>query len=393
MKEKKLTFNFSWEVFLIAGNLRLAIIVIPPISHYIMQSLNLSTTEIGTLTSIPLVCFGLLSIFIPLVIQNLGTYKTMILALSLLIIANFFRVYSVIWLFLGTALIGIAITMLNILTPTIIVERAPKHAAFLNGIYTATLNLWAAAIGYSAAPLAKKFGWQNVVQLVSILPIITLIGWLLITNKSTDSEKNSFSKNKSIKIAKIINRPKVWLLAIFMGLQSFIYYGLVAWLPSILVSLKLSVLATGSLFALFQFVGIPLSYIIPRINTKKGASKWILGGLFIGYISGLGLLNLKHPTFFIITIAIITLGLTTAAIFSLALGLITTLSDSAQETSIVSGIVQSIGYLLACISPTLLGKLNSNFDNWNLPLTLLLGLAIITILVGGFFLMKNKITS
>ncbi|KDE87251.1 major facilitator transporter [Oenococcus oeni] len=395
MKKRQPFFNFYWEIFLIAGNLRLTIIVIPPISSYIMQSFDLDQTEIGLLTSIPLICFGLLSVLAPLVIRKLGSYKTMITALGILIIANFFRVLSAPWLFVGSFFTGAAITILNILTPTVIVERAPKHANVLNGLYTATLNLWAAGIGYLAAPLAKQIGWQAVVQLTSILPIITLAGWFLIKNKTSnnDLEKNTVSNQQNIKLIEIINHPKIWLLAIFMGLQSFIYYGLIAWLPSILNHLKLSLLATGSLFALFQFIGIPISYIIPRISAGKNAFKWVLGGLFVGYVSGLSLLNLKSPTLSVITIAIIALGLTTAAIFSLALGLITTLSDSAREISVIGGVVQSLGYLLACISPTLLGKLNSSFGNWNLPITLLLSLSIITILVGWLFLRENTFTN
>ncbi|OIL54211.1 hypothetical protein ATX21_10135 [Oenococcus oeni] len=70
MKKRQPFFNFSWEIFLIAGNLRLTIIVIPPISSYIMQSFDLDQTKIGLLTSIPLICFGLLSVLAPLVIRD-----------------------------------------------------------------------------------------------------------------------------------------------------------------------------------------------------------------------------------------------------------------------------------------------------------------------------------
>ncbi|MCP9312779.1 MFS transporter [Liquorilactobacillus satsumensis] len=385
---EKIKFNLNWEIFLIAGNLRLAIIVIPPLSTYIMQAFKLSATEMGILTTIPLVCFGIFSVLAPLVIHRLGTQGSLLLSLTLLLVANFVRIYSLPLLFLGTALVGTAITLLNVLIPTIIMERAPEKASILNGLYIAALSLWAALIGYSAAFLAKNIGWQAVIQLVSLPPVVAFCGWFLLPKKISNAQVNDhhapMPQKKSLKQL-LVKQPRVLILAFFMGMQSFIFYGLVAWLPSILSNLKLSVLAVGGLFALFQFSGIPISYLIPRLKTSRRTLQTVLIFLLSGYLIGLGLLLLGKPSLLLLTSAVICLGLTTAAIFSLSLSLITTLAHSAREASAIGGIVQSIGYLIACLSPTLLGQLKTSVGNWEVALVVLLLLACCTFLVGLLF--------
>ncbi|KRL04431.1 CynX/NimT family MFS transporter [Liquorilactobacillus oeni] len=378
------SFNLSWEVFLIAGNLRLAIIVIPPLSMYIIPAFHLTAAQMGILTTIPLICFGMLSIAAPLIIHKFGVHKVLMAALVLLLSANFLRIYSLSLLFLGTILCGIAITLLNVLVPAIIMEYAPKRAGTLNGLYTASLGLWAALVGYFAAFLAEHIGWQLVIQLISLPALIAICGWYFLPKKKPHAQqipspvKVSFSQITS-------RRSQILTLAFYMGLQSFIFYGLVAWLPSILADLKLSVLTIGALLALFQFIGIPISYLVPRISSSLRALKAVLFISFCGYLCGLGLLNTGISSIVLLVIAITCLGLTCSATFSLSLSLITTLAHNAKEASSIGGVVQSIGYLLACFSPTLLGLIKTNVGTWHASLYLMLALSILSFLVGCLF--------
>lgn len=85
----KVRNNFAWEIVLIACNLRLAIIILTPLIDKIGETFKLSTVQLGILTTIPLLCFGFISILISLLIKKIGTRRTIIIGLFLLMLANF----------------------------------------------------------------------------------------------------------------------------------------------------------------------------------------------------------------------------------------------------------------------------------------------------------------
>lgn len=108
--------------------------------------------------------------------------------------------------------------------------------------------------------------------------------------------------------------------------------------------------------------------------------------LLIGYLSGIGILIMFNATWLLI-LACIIVGITTASIFTLSLSMITTISTTPQEAGSVGGIVQSIGYLIASVGPTMFGVIESTLGNWSQTLIILITISIINILV-GFVLIK-----
>jgi CP family cyanate transporter-like MFS transporter len=171
-----------------------------------------------------------------------------------------------------------------------------------------------------------------------------------------------------------------------MGLQSLIFYTIVAWLPSVLTSHGLSATTAGLLFSIFQIIGAPFAYLVPRATTKASNLKLLMISLLIGYLSGIGILIMFNATWLLI-LACIIVGITTASIFTLSLSMITTISTTPQEAGSVGGIVQSIGYLIASVGPTMFGVIESTLGNWSQTLIILITISIINILV-GFVLIK-----
>ena len=131
----KVRNNFAWEIVLIACNLRLAIIILTPLIDKIVETFKLSTVQLGILTTIPLLCFGFISILISLLIKKIGTRRTIIIGLFLLMLANFFRIYTESLIFVGTLFVGVAITILNVTLPALVVDYAEEKSAFLNGSF------------------------------------------------------------------------------------------------------------------------------------------------------------------------------------------------------------------------------------------------------------------
>ncbi|WP_054708342.1 MFS transporter [Secundilactobacillus paracollinoides] len=222
--------SFALLLILIAANMRIAIIVIPPLTTMLQHSLGLSTSQIGSLTSIPLLCFGLFSAIGSLIIKKVGLHTTLITGLIVLTIANFVRVYSPTLLFIGTLFVGLAIAVLNIGIPILVLSWFPGDQIRLNGLYTASLNLFAAIVAGGTATTAQHLGWQHTVQLISIpalLAVIYLGIFLLRTPKQVAQPAPSSAATTETAATphhSVYQNSAVWLLMVFMGVQSAIYY-------------------------------------------------------------------------------------------------------------------------------------------------------------------------
>lgn len=167
-----------------------------------------------------------------------------------------------------------------------------------------------------------------------------------------------------------------------MGLQSLVFYTLVAWLPSVLVNHGISPVTAGWMFAAFQMIGFPFSYVVPKLASRLKSARLTMLLLLVGYILGVGMLIVVKDNLWLLLLACLINGITTGTSFALSLYLITVFSSSKEEVGQVSGFVQSIGYLLASSGPVIFGILKDTFNNWNTTLLCLLLVAAFTATIG-----------
>ncbi|WP_268912590.1 MFS transporter [Lentilactobacillus sp. SPB1-3] len=382
MSNSRKGINFTFMIFMLAANLRLAITGLPPLVSTIQSSLKLSNGQMGILTTIPLLCFAGLSILVSKMIDRIGTSMTLKIALLLLAVANILRVYTTWSLFAGTILVGAAISMLNVLMPTLIVEWHPEQSAKLNGIYTSSLSLLSAVAGAIAVPIANSLGWQFTIQLFSIPAIIAFVCWLFVgqnpNQQSNESKRAEFGQQRP----KHWKKPEIWMLAGFMGMQSFVFYTLVAWVPSVLTANGISTSTAGILFGVFQLTGVPFAYFVPRAAESRGKLVMVMTLLLAGYLSGIGILTFGGSNVILQIIACAIIGITTSASFSLSLTMISVISDTPQDAGAIGGLVQAIGYLLASVGPTLIGILEGVFNGWTVTMLILMATAVVTVMLG-----------
>ncbi|WP_283679225.1 MFS transporter [Lentilactobacillus sp. Marseille-Q4993] len=383
MNNSKRVINFTFMIFMLSANLRLAITGIPPLVSTIQKSLGLSTAQMGVLTTIPLLCFAFLSVVVSKMINRLGTSMTLQIALLLLIISNTLRVYTSWSLFAGTVLVGAAIAMLNVLMPTLIVEWHPEQSAKLNGIYTSSLSLLSAVAGAVAVPIATSIGWRFTIQIFSIPAVLAFVCWLFVGKKPERQveRKVTTGTTEPVKTAHW-RKPEIWALAGFMGMQSFIFYTLVAWVPSVLTSHGISASVAGMLFGVFQLAGVPFAYFVPRATETRKGLLMLMTLLFVGYLSGMGILAFGGANIVLQVISCALIGITTSCSFSVSLTMISVISSTPQEAGEIGGLVQSVGYLLASVGPTLFGILEGVLSGWTTTMMVLMVLSVITIAIG-----------
>src|SRR5690606_27226657 len=107
-------------IILIALNLRPALASLGPLVDDIREDTGLSNFLLGLLTTLPLIAFGVVSMFAPVFTKLLGIGKVLFFAMMLLTLGIIIRSLS--WLpglYIGTILLGIAIAFGNVLLPSL----------------------------------------------------------------------------------------------------------------------------------------------------------------------------------------------------------------------------------------------------------------------------------
>lgn len=133
---------FTGLIVAIAANLRLAITAVPPIFTEIQHGLHVTATFTSLLVTIPLLCFAFGAMLTPKILSTIGLNRFMILAITMLIIANIIRPLGSSTMLMGTILVGLTIAFLNVLVPTIIATYQPKAVTTLTSYFSLTMALF-----------------------------------------------------------------------------------------------------------------------------------------------------------------------------------------------------------------------------------------------------------
>lgn len=383
--------SMAQKIILVAGivfiafNLRPAITSVGPLVSFIRNDLGLSNGMAGFLTTLPLIAFAILSPFAPKIGLKIGNELTILLGVALIGAGIVIRsMGSISFLFIGTAIAGIGIAVGNVLLPGIVKMKFPNKATLMTGVYSTSLGISAAIASGVSIPLVGKFGWEGSLMMWAFLALAAFFIWIPQMRK----QKGPQGRVKIIKYGNSLLKSKLaWQVAVFMGLQSLIFYCLITWVPEILFSHGFSRSLSGWMLSVIQFAGLPASFIIPVIAGKMNNQKGIVLGLGTVYLISLsGLMLGGGPLIFLWVIMI---GMAQGAGFSLALTFLVLRAKDVLDAARLSGMAQSLGYFLAAVGPTLIGYEYDHTQSWFLPiLTLIIVSMLMTI--AGFGAGRNK---
>ncbi|GGE33649.1 putative transporter YycB [Pullulanibacillus camelliae] len=364
-------------VILIAANLRTSITGVGPLIDVIKASTGMSNALAGMLTTIPLIAFALFSPLAPWFARKLGIETTLAAGLLVITIGILIRcLHSSAWLFVGMLLAGIGITMGNVLLPGLIKRDFSENVGIMTGIYSVAMNVFAALASGISVPLSKVggWGWQGSLMSWGILSLLAFIVWL------PQLKKKHFPKQQQRPKVSLWRSGLAWSVTLFMGLQSLLFYSNVAWLSELLQGYGLSATSAGWMLSLMQFVSLPASFIVPilagRFSSQRGLIVLISAMFFVGFL-GLILIGSLATWLWVVLI-----GIAGGAAISLALTLFGLRTKHADDAANLSGMAQSLGYLLAAIGPFLFGLLHDLTHGWTSPLVLLLVMTVLLLIFG-----------
>ncbi|HEY2694575.1 MAG TPA: MFS transporter [Pseudonocardiaceae bacterium] len=374
-------------ILLVAANLRAALTSVGPVVNDIRGEVHLSALAASALTSVPLLAFAVVSPVAPALANRLGLERTLAAAVLLLGIGTVTRSLQpddLLWV--GTALVGAAIAVLNVTLPSLVKRDFPTRIGPITGTYTAVQSCLAAAAAGLAAPIASHAGWRLAIGVWAALAVIALLGFIPLLLRPTAAPESPVPQPERGRAASPWRSAIGWQVSVFMGLQSMFYYVLLAWLAPIDqaagaspdgAGLHLSFLNFGSLAG-----SLVCSWLLHRLPDQRPIA---IGGSVLMIASILGLVGAPQLTW----LWSWTAGLACGVCLVLALSLFGLRTRDHQAAAALSGMAQCVGYALAATGPALAGLLHDTTDGWTVPL-LALGVGTCCQLVVGTLASRRR---
>lgn len=366
---------FILGIVLIACNMRASITGVGPLVGAIQTSLALSSFWAGMLTTIPLLAFAAVSAVVGSVSAKIGSGKVMLGGLALLAGGILLRSSgSVAGLFAGTLFIGMGIACANVLVPALIKGVFPENVHTMTSLYTTCMAIFSGISAAISVPLAARYGWQWAL-VVWVLPATIALGAWLPNRGIRQTPHPGGGTTNMLK-----SRTAIYV-SVYMGVQSFMFFSFVAWLPAILAAKGFSTENAGTIFSLYQLIGIPASFITPLLARRGKDQRVLVTCITTSYLVGICSIMLSSAPAIVI-IGVLLCGFCSGASLSLALMFIGLRTAHAADTAKLSGVSQSIGYLIAAVGPTLMGGFYDLAGGWFYPLLGLAGVLIVLLYFG-----------
>jgi CP family cyanate transporter-like MFS transporter len=354
-------------IALVSLNLRPAIASVGPLVADIRADTGLADAALGFITTLPLLSFGLLSMSAVGVGRRIGMDRAVGLAVGLIGVGTVLRgVHPLAALYAGTALLGVGVALGNVLLPALAKRHFPDRTGLITSLYSSMMGLGATAAAGLTVPIAARIGWRGALAVWAVPAVLALLVWA--PQMRSAPEVNGLSARASFGA---LGRSRLaWQVAVFMGLQSLTFFVLVAWLPDLLQSRGVSEAAAGGLLALSQAMGMVGSALVP---VWAGASRdqrpiiWLLAALEAVALLGLTLSGMTLAWLWVSLV-----GAVLGGTFGLALTMLVLRSHDAEATGRLSGMAQSVGYLIAATGPPVFGWLHDTSNGWHVPLGFLL---------------------
>ncbi|OLN23069.1 transporter [Domibacillus antri] len=363
-----------FSIILLALNMRSPITSVGPLTVMIRDSLGISSTAAGALTTIPLLAFAILSPFASKLARKFGMEVVLFSALLILTAGLALRpVGGAASLFAGTILIGAAIAVCNVLMPAFVKMNFAHQIGVMTGFYAMSMNLTGALASGFSIPIAQAsdIGWRAAVGFWLIPAAIAIVVWfsqMSYIRHPLKTEKSTYKKTS------VWSSPLAWKVTAFMGIQSLLFYSLVAWLPEILQEQGMSTGASGWMLSIIMFSQLPVTFIVPVIADKMKNQRPLVMIAAVFMIAGLS--GILFGLIDLVLLWVIIIGIAGGCAFSLSMMFFSLRTRNSFEAADLSGMAQSAGYLFAAAGPALFGALHDMLNGWAVPLLLLIGAGV-----------------
>lgn len=363
---------------LIGLNLRAGIAAASALLHDFQQVLGYGPLVAAIIPSIPTLCFAVAGAATSWLTGRLGVEKAILLALGFLAGGLLLRGIPATGMLVAGTVVGMSgLAVCNVAMPSFIREHFANRTSAMTALYTVTMTTGATVTAVAVVPLALALGSPSAaVGTIGFLAVAAFLGFLpVVLHAHRNSVRNTAAR---ISPWPLLRTRKGQLLTALFALQALLAYSLISWFPSILINMGLSSADSGLMYGLMQLVSVPAGMVLLAIGSRPRMLRPALYLVSTTMVAGLAALMFLPVGLAVIPTVLLGFGL---GIFPLVMVMISRSGTSTAETTALSTLAQSTGYLLATAGPFGAGLLFSGTGGWTLPLALLLGLAVVQVVV------------
>ena len=260
-------------LWLIGAALRLPILAIPPVIPVLRGEFNLSGTQIGILTGLPVLLFAVAAVVGSRLITRIGAVPAVVTGLVITTLGSALRgvATDVIGLLGATVVMGAGVAVVQPALPALVGRWLPKHIALATAVYTNGLVL-GDVLPVALFPLLFPLlgGWRATCFFWAV-PVILIA---LVVVAAAPREPTS---GASVSPRWWPNWPArdVWRLGLIFTSGSAIYFGSNAFLPGYLTQSGRPDLVSPALSAL-NLGQIPVSLLLIAVARRLEGKAWPL---------------------------------------------------------------------------------------------------------------------
>lgn len=383
------TVVLGLSLLVVAANLRPTLTALGPVLSLVAADTGLGPAALGLLGSVPLLAFAAVSPLVQLLSRRWGPDHTVFAATILMLVATVVRSLPgpTVSLWAGTIALGTGIAVCNVLVPSLVKRDFGREVPLMTGAYTAVLSGSAALASGLALPVAQLTGWRTGIGIWVGVGVLAVLAWLPRLRGHRRDEPGPADVPVDLPAAartagvSMWRSPLAWQVTLFMGTQAIFFYLLITWLPSIEVARGVSPVRAGWDLFLVQILGIAGGLGVSL--GMRGRRDHRLVGVVVSLVmivSVLGLLLLPALG----TLWLVLAGLSSGASLVVALSFVAERSRTSTDATRLSGMVQSIGYLLAIVGPIGAGALYEATGTWGSTLVGLACVAAVQLVVSLF---------
>jgi CP family cyanate transporter-like MFS transporter len=358
-------------LFLVALAFRPPIVAIGPLLPAIRVDLDIDFSVAGLLTTIPVLCFGLVAPAGPWLAHRLGPRNAVATCIVITMTFSILRTIAsdAAVILLLTVGLGGGIGMVAPLLSMVVRLRAPSRPGLATGASGAGWVVGSSLSALLAIPLAgPELDWRRSLFLLTLAGLFSLASWLLLLRPDQAHERMG-NRPRGLPW----RNPLAWVLAAVWGLQTIVFYGTVTWLPSVYVEHGWDIAATGALVATVSLSSIIGTLGATILSDRVGSRRSQLLGIGVLCLIGvLGVIYVRDLGF----VWAVFLGIFTGAVLPLNLVLPVDVADRPGEIGAVAALMLLGGYLLAAGGPAFLGLIRDLTGDFDGVLWALVGTAI-----------------
>lgn len=350
----------TWTLAASILHLRAPFMALTPLLPLLQHYFALSHAAVAMLTTLPLLVFAAVSPLVGGQLPRFGAARVFGAVMLCIGIGAGLRSYAdTPGLFLGTVLLSVGIAIGNVLLPTLIRAWYPERAEAATGIGIVLMNGMNALVIAFIVPLTHWFGWQAVCAVWTLTALPAAVAWFTLPRENETTTRAGAAK---LTIRRLLAHPAARWIAVFMGVQSLVYFSFMTWLPYWAMERGFSEEAAGYYTFAIHLLSLPASLLAP-LAARGPRRQWLTLGVCATYLVGLALLLLTD-TALLWNVGIVVIALAAGSTFALCMLAFSVRPATPLIASRLSGAGQAFSYLLAAGGPVGVGFLYEYCRSW-----------------------------